>query len=125
MTEVVLDGFSDRDQILNALIESKNSHSIIGITCNEIGSGTFRASVKEIDLLDDGDALIVLSSYDTTGYFLEKNRIRLSQISRVIPFVSFFDNPFLRKIERMKPTQNNANPNSQNSDSYSNSQLSS
>jgi hypothetical protein len=100
MNQVMLDIITSPDRILQALIDSKNSQTIIGITSSEIGPGTYLASVKDVQISEDQDPLIVLSSYDMTGYFLDKNKIGLSSISSVTPFNTFFGNPFLRAVQR-------------------------
>ena len=96
--QITIDVITCKEEIYHALLESEDNQSIIGISSGDLGPGMFMTSVKEI--VDEGDdVLIVLNSFDVTGYFLEKNRISLNNISSVLPFKAVFSNPFLREIE--------------------------
>lgn len=95
--QITVDVITTRRDIYNALCESEDNQSIIGISAGELGPGLYMTMVKEI--IDHGDdMLIVLNSYDRTGYFLEKNKIALSDINGVIPFKAVFTNPFLKGL---------------------------
>jgi hypothetical protein len=96
--QITIDVITTRKEIFKALVESEENQSIIGITSKDLGEGMFMTSVKEI-LNDDDDVLIVLNSYDITGYFLEKNRVFLKNITGVIPFKAVFTNPFLKELQ--------------------------
>jgi hypothetical protein len=96
--QLVIDVITIRDDMYKALIDSEENQSIIGIASKELGPGMFMTSVREI--VDDGhDLLIVLNSYDTSGYFLEKNKVYLSSITGIVPFKAMFMNPFLKEVE--------------------------
>lgn len=96
--QIIIDVITIKQEIYHALLESEDNQSIIGISSRDLGPGMFMTSVKEI--VDEGDeVLIVLNSFDVTGYFLEKNKISLSNISSVLPFKAVFSNPFLKEIE--------------------------
>lgn len=96
--QVVIDVITSRKDIYKALVESEGNQSIIGIASIELGPGMFMTSVKEI--INEGpDILIVLNNYDTSGYFLEKNKIHLDSITGVLPFKAVFTNPFLKALE--------------------------
>src|SRR5688572_6950354 len=97
--QITIDLLTNRDEIYKALLESEDSQSIIGIASEELGPGMFMTSVKDV-LHDNSDCLVVLNSYDVTGYFLEKNKISLSKIKSVIPFKAVFTNPFLKGVNR-------------------------
>ena len=87
---------NDRKDMLKALEQSKLQGSVIGINSPSLGSGTFLTSVSEIQLPWHENPVIVLKSYDISGYFLDKNTVRLNDIISVIPFTSVFQNPFLK-----------------------------
>ena len=100
--QLVIDIITARKDIFNALVDSEENESIIGIASNDLGQGMFMTSVKEI--MEDGeDVLIVLNSYDTSGYFLEKNKVHLSRIKGIIPFRAVFTNPFLKSLGEQEP----------------------
>ena len=102
--QLVIDIITAQEDIYKALLDSEEYQSIIGIASEDLGSGMFMTSVKEI--IDEGeDVLVVLNSYDTSGYFLEKNKVRLRNITGVLPFKAVFTNPFLKSLntnERQK-----------------------
>jgi len=104
--QITIDVMTTRKEIYEAILDSEDNQSIIGIACKDLGPGMFMTSVKEI-LNDGSDQLIVLNSYDITGYFLEKNRILLKNISGVIPFKTVFSNPFLKELQAKAEQQNN------------------
>ena len=96
--QLVIDIITTRRDIYNALVDSQENQSIIGIASKDLGPGMFMTSVKEI-VDEEQDVLIVLNSYDTSGYFLEKNKVYLSSITGVLPFKAVFANPFLKALE--------------------------
>ena len=99
--QITIDLISTREEVYRALVESEENQSIIGIASEDLGPGMFLTSVKEV--LDDADdTLVVLNSYDTTGYFLEKNKVSLTSITGVIPFKAVFKNPFLKELQKTK-----------------------
>lgn len=100
MHQITINVLTARSEIFKALVESQDSSSIIGISSEELGSGTYMTSVKEIIMEDEDDCIVVLNSYDASGYFLEKNKIRLTSINCVIPFHGIFENPFLKAIRK-------------------------
>ena len=108
--QITIDVITSRKEIYKALAESEENQSIIGIASNDLGPGMFLTTVKEI--LDDGsDIAIILSSYDTTGYFLEKNRISLNSITGVLPFKAVFTNPFLKELKQKEEQGSEENSN--------------
>ena len=107
--QITVDVITGRSEMYEALLESEDNQSIIGIACDELGPGMFLTSVKEI--VDDGDqVMVVLSSYDTTGYFFEKNKVSLSSITGVLPFKAVFTNPFLRELQKENKRATERNP---------------
>jgi hypothetical protein len=97
--QITVDVITTRKEIYEALLESEDNQSIIGISSQQLGPGMYLTSVREI-LNDGDDVIVVLCSYDTTGYFLEKNKVSLNSISGVIPFKAVFQNPFLKELEK-------------------------
>lgn len=96
--QLIIDIITRQEDIYKALVDSEENQSIIGIASEDLGRGMFMTSVREI--IDEGqDVLIVLNSYDTSGCFLEKNKVYLSGINGVIPFKAVFTNPFLKALE--------------------------
>ena len=81
--------------ILNALIESKEKGSMIGIQSPVLGGGTFITGVVDI-LFTDYGIKVVTKGYDVNGYFLNKSTLDLNEIKSVIPFISIFKNPFMK-----------------------------
>lgn len=110
--QLVIDVITTRKEIYKALVESEDNQSIIGIASNELGPGMFMTSVKEI-VNDGADLIIVLNSYDTSGYFLEKNKINLDSITGVLPFKAVFTNPFLKALEAKGQQEANSNQHKQ------------
>jgi len=100
----VVDVLTTPKSILNALQDSQVNQSTIGINSPLLGSGTFLTCVTDIIVLDDVAAspTIVLMSYDVTGYFLPTNILKLEEISSVCPFISKFENPFVKNFEKAK-----------------------
>ncbi|HET9486816.1 MAG TPA: hypothetical protein VFO54_05255 [Chryseosolibacter sp.] len=112
--QITIDVINTREEVYRALVESEENQSIIGIASEELGPGMFLTSVKEV-LDDAGEVVVVLNNYDTTGYFLEKNRVSLTSIKGVIPFKAVFRNPFLKELQK---TENPVTPASERKPDY-------
>jgi hypothetical protein len=100
MDKIILDILTTRSEILEALLRSKISNTIIGIKSESLGPGIYMTSVVELVINESNEATVVLKGYDMTGYFLDKSVLRLEEIEGVIPFRLLFENPFLRDIKR-------------------------
>jgi hypothetical protein len=100
MERITLNVINAKDEILKALLESKESNSIIGIKAAPLGPGTYMTNV--VNLIIDGNynTTIVLRGYDMTGYFFDTSTVHLEEIEGVIPFSASFENPFLRDVKR-------------------------
>jgi hypothetical protein len=85
------------EDILNALLHSKERGNVVGIIAPVLGNGLFLVAVDDI-FLNDPEPLIKLKSYDITGFFLDKNVLNLSEIKSICSFQSIFHNPYLGKI---------------------------
>jgi hypothetical protein len=97
MQNIDLAVISDPDEILNTLNESKIHGNVVGISASILGNGIFLTAVENI-IKTENDHMIVLKGYDVTGYILERNKIRLSDIRAICPFQSKFKNPYLKEL---------------------------
>lgn len=97
MQNIDLAFISEPEEILNALQESKDRGTVVGISAAILGNGVFLTSVENV-IPADSDHIIVLKGYDVTGYILERNKIRLSDIRAICPFQSKFNNPYLKEL---------------------------
>jgi hypothetical protein len=88
---------SEASKILAALGESRKNETVIGISAPILGNGIFLTSVEDIKPAGN-DYTIVLKGYDITGYILERNKIRLTDVRAVCPFNSPFRNPYLKEL---------------------------
>jgi hypothetical protein len=93
-----IDFITNREQILSALIESKRDSTSIGINASAFFNGVLVTGIEDIILTDDCDPIIVVKKYDSNGYFLQHDRLRLGEIESVCPFTSSFENPFLKEL---------------------------
>lgn len=112
MNNIVLEIITSPSEILKCLLDSKVTGKMVGITSPDLGAETYVTAVKDI-VLSDEEVIILIKGYDLSGYFLNKNSLRLKDISSVIPFNSFFENPFLREMNKerdyIKNTLDNEN----------------
>ena len=88
-------------EILRALLQSKEEGTSIGIQCNALGPELIVTSVENI-IFEEGQTLVMLKHYDTTGYILPSYKLNLLEIQGVVPFASQFKNPYLDNIGRDK-----------------------
>jgi hypothetical protein len=73
-----IDLVTNRDEIYNALLQSEDCQTIIGIASADVM--TF---ILEI-IHDGNEQIAILNSYDVTGYFLEKNKMPVKNITSMI-----------------------------------------
>jgi hypothetical protein len=92
---------SEPGEMLNILAESKANGTAVGIYAPTLGTEIFVTAVE--DILIDTDITIVLKNYDSTGYMLETNKLKLEEIVSVCPFTSHFENPYMRSLKNNKP----------------------
>ena len=93
---------STPQDILNALQESKEQGTCIGVKCSTLGDDILITAVEEITT-DNGEPLIRFKYYDSSGYILPSHIARLSEIGSVYPFSTPFTNPYLNIIDKEKP----------------------
>ena len=84
--------------MLDILVNSMAHGNAVGISSPALGTGIYITAVEKIlnnnDIFDQSEIVIVLKGYDITGYFFERNAIKLSEIKSVWPLKSPFKNPF-------------------------------
>lgn len=97
MNTIDLAFISDPLEMIETLIESQQNNTVVGISAPVLGNGVFLTSVDNIQP-SGPDYIITLKGYDVTGYILERNKIRLSDIRAVCPFRSKFNNPYLKEL---------------------------
>jgi hypothetical protein len=102
--EDTIDLVTKPEEILKALQESQNNQTIVGLASPDLGPGIFMTFVLEM-IHDGSGEVAVLNSYDITGYFLEKRKIPVKNISSVIPFRGVFVNPFLKQMHQASKTK--------------------
>jgi len=83
--------------MLEILVEYQANNTVVGISAPVLGSGVFLTSVAHIHPAGP-DYIITLKGYDITGYILERNKIKLTDIRAVGPFKSKFKNPYLKEL---------------------------
>lgn len=101
MTNLSAELVSDPGEVLNILAESKEKGTTVGIDAPLLGDEMFVTAVHDIIIGDE--IIIVLKSYDRTGYILGTNKLKLDEIRSVCPFKSPFENPFMRTLRSGKP----------------------
>ena len=99
--EKTIEKTRESQEILKILIDSKETGKSVGISSPLMGEGFFTTAVEDIILLE-GETVISLIPYDSTGFMLPVNKLKLSQITAVCPFSSKFRNPILKNLNRGK-----------------------
>jgi alpha-acetolactate decarboxylase len=97
MQDFTLESVSDPGEMLNILTESKLNGTAVGIYAPVLGNEIYVTAVEDV-LIDDEITIIL----DVTGYILEKNKLRLDEISSVCAFKSPFQNPFMKTLKSSK-----------------------
>jgi hypothetical protein len=92
-----LEFVTDQKEILTLLTNSKESNKAIAISSVYTGPGFIVTAVEDIILGDSGAITVIFKSFDMTGHFLERNKLKLSEINGVIAFESDFENPFIKQ----------------------------
>jgi hypothetical protein len=89
---------TDAKAILSLIMESLFNRTLVGIYAPRVlGAGTFITTVEMIALAECGLS-IHLKEYDSTGYVLPQNRLKLRDITRICSFASSMENPYLRQL---------------------------
>jgi hypothetical protein len=87
--------------ILRALVACKAEGTSIGIQSTALGSETIVTSVEDI-IFEEGQTIVVLKHYDTSGYILPSHKLNIEQIEAVYPFSTPFVNPYINNISKDK-----------------------
>ena len=77
------------EEILRILIHSKEYGNVIGISSPLLGAGIFITAVDKIIL--DYETIVQLKAYDVNGGLLEKNTLKLTEITSACSFKSRFE----------------------------------
>lgn len=96
MERLSMELVSDPGDMLDVLVDSHASGTAVGIIAPVLGSEICVTAVENIIIGDE--ITIVLKNYDITGYMLETNKVKLSQIRSVCPFKSPFTNPYMKTL---------------------------
>ena len=98
VAEVQFDFVKGTKAMLEILISSMLHGNAVGISSPALGTGIYITAVEKIlnnnDIFDQSEIIIVLKGYDITGFFFERNTIKLNEIKSVWPLKSPFKNPF-------------------------------
>ena len=89
------------DEIIKELLNSKLNGNVLGICAISLGPSMVMTAVEDI-LEIKNDFLIVLKETDLLGMKLPEEQIFLSEIVRVHPFKTLFDDPFHVQLRQMK-----------------------
>ena len=81
--------FTTSDDILRALIHSKEYGNVVGIVSPVLGAGMFITAVERVIL--DYETVIEIKAEDINGEALDCNRLKLSDITCACPFRTRFE----------------------------------
>jgi hypothetical protein len=96
-----LNFFDSPHDILNALLQSKEQGTSVGIKSNCLGQEMVTTAVEDI-IFHDTHTVIVVKHYDGSGYILPSHKINLLEIQAVFQFNTPFVNPYLKSIDKDK-----------------------
>jgi hypothetical protein len=92
---------NDQAEIVEALKHSREHGNVIGICAISLGPSMIMTAVEDI-LEIKHDKLIFLKETDLLGIKVPEQQIFLSEIVRVHPFRTQFDDPFHVQLRDMK-----------------------
>lgn len=92
--------------IIRELRHSKEHGNVLGICAISLGPNMIMAAVDEIMEIKN-DLLIILKETDLLGMKLPEDQIFLSEIVRVHPFRTRFDDPFHVKLRELRTHETN------------------
>jgi hypothetical protein len=92
---------NDPTEIVEALKHSRDHGNVIGICAISLGPSMIMTAVEDI-LEIKHDKLIFLKETDLLGIKVPEQQIFLSEIVRVHPFRTQFDDPFHVQLRDMK-----------------------
>jgi hypothetical protein len=88
------------EEIAKALFHSKDHGNVVGICAISLGPSMIMTAVEDI-LEIRNDLLVVLKETDLLGIKLPEEQILLSEIVRVHPFRTHFNDPFHVRLREM------------------------
>lgn len=91
------------NEILQILIRSKENGNVIGISSPSLGAGIFLTAVDKV--IFDYEVVVQLKSIDVNGGALEKNTLKLTDISTVCAFKSRFVNLYHEQANELAPLE--------------------
>jgi hypothetical protein len=97
--EELLDAVKEASEILSILVKSKEEEKSIAISSLVLGEHFVVTAVEDI-ITENGETIVQLKPFDSSGYLLPQCRIRISDILAVCPFKSAFKNPVLKNYDR-------------------------
>lgn len=99
--EELLDAARGASEILSILIKSKEEGRSIAISSPLLGDHFYITAVENV-IIENGETIVQLKPFDSTGYLLPQYKIHLSDIYAVCSFKSSFKNPILKHFNRPK-----------------------
>jgi hypothetical protein len=84
-----LEFMTSSDDILKILLHSKDYGNVVGISSPFLGSGIFITAVDQVIL--DYETVVQFKPKDVNGEALEKNTLRLSEITTACAFRSRYE----------------------------------
>ena len=101
LSDAKLNYLNKPDDILKELEHSKEYGNVVGICALSMGPGMIMTAVD--DIMDvKNDKLIVLKETDLLGLKVPEEQILLSEVVRVHPFRTHFDDPFHVQLREKK-----------------------
>jgi hypothetical protein len=94
-----LEFMTDTSEILRILIHSKEFGNVVGVSSPLLGTGIFITAVEKVIL--DYEVIIHLKQCDVNGGVLEKNMLKLTDITSACSFKSRFDKIFHKKQDEV------------------------
>lgn len=85
------------EEILKALLDSKDKGTMIALAVPSIGAGVFITAVDDL-FLNDAESFVQLKSFDGTGRIIEKTKIPLKEILGACTLHSQWVNPYLKEF---------------------------
>ena len=92
---------SNPQEILRALLDSRQQQKMIALYMPANSDELFITAVDEI-IHDEHDTIIVVKQFDNTGFIIEKNKIKLSEIVSACLLSSHWENPYMKVIIKDK-----------------------
>jgi hypothetical protein len=84
---------NNKKSIINAVFQSLENGTVLGVYCNAFGQGMFLVAVEKFYSEDE----IVFYKYDATGLLLLKNVVSINEIKTVCPFADMYSHPIIQR----------------------------